>query len=109
MPITKFVKSYDRIVKKYPLPVNSSMGFIIAYFGDLLCQQYFSDETPKIDSHRSCKMGCIRALVIAPFIHFYYPWLVRIYPGKEKKHIFVRVVLGELILSTLNLQLMQKH
>jgi len=66
-----------------------------------MCQRYFSDNVCTVscgnsaDFYRSSKMGFIRAFVIAPFIHVYYPWLVKIYPGKETKKVFVRVILGK--------------
>lgn len=91
------------MVTKRPLAVNAIMGFIVGGLGDLACQKYIykRSESQEYNLQQAFEMGITRMVVITPFLHVYYPWLVRICPGKAPQHVIGRVILDQLIGSPL--------
>lgn len=78
--INRVLKSYDRILARSPLLVNTTTGFVIAFTGDFLSQNYFEHNNQKFNIPRALEMGCIRAVVITPFVQWWYPFLAYLSP-----------------------------
>ena len=94
---------YNDKLKNYPILVNSTTGFFIAALGDYGCQKYFeslcnsSSKDFEWDWARTFSMGMIRASLIVPFIHQWYPLLQKLAPRKNLVDVVKRVTLDQLI------------
>jgi protein Mpv17 len=104
--LTNAAARYSFFAREYPFITNSITGFCIATIGDALCQRYFDNnkhqETGKPlqqtwDVRRSLELGLIRATVITPFIHFWYPFLERASPGFTIFRVAGRVLIDQSI------------
>lgn len=100
------VAEYNRALINSPLLLNSVMGFFVATIGDIICQYvYNTNHNQNIswewDFHRTIQMGVIRSVVIAPFIHYWYPFLVQLCPGNNIVNVFCRVAIDQTIGSIL--------
>ena len=84
---------------KHPLAVNATMGFIVGGLGDLACQKYIYKRSASegYNFQQAFEMGITRMVVISPFLHVYYPWLVKVCPGKAPQRVVGRVILDQLI------------
>ena len=95
-----FITTYDTLSRRYPFRVNCGCAFVIAISGDFACQKYISRnhlEDFKFDYFQAIRMGLIRSCTIAPFIHFYYPWLNSLLPGYNMVRVCGRVALDQII------------
>ncbi len=103
----RVAQKYNQAVKQFPFVTNAVTGFFISAVGDVYCQKYFDKkkvtdngkpaETPTWNARRSFEMGLVRAFVITPFIHFWYPFLERVSPGATLFRVFGRVFVDQLI------------
>ena len=107
---------YETMNSRHPWKLNSAMAFVIASFGDLLCQKVIhnwnkmtikeaSNErdflvTPFLpdfvwDGKRTLDMGVIRSMLIAPFIMIWFKFLRTITPGGPILNLFCRVLIDQ--------------
>jgi len=117
---------YNSCLNKYPYVTNAITGFTLAVVGDITCQfyehKYLSHKSNKnidnknstiysnrfdmfVNYNRSLEMGAIRAVVIVPFIMFWYPFLTKINPGKSLSNVVGRVIIDQLIGSPIVISL----
>ena len=79
------------MLKRYPIQMNVCTGFLIAAIGDVAAQHYENQQKFSPESHqqpeifeinvrRAIDLGMIRAVIIAPFISVWYPFLARRFP-----------------------------
>lgn len=69
---------YMHLLSRYPITTNIGTGFTIASVGDVIAQSLEQpQQSIKLDIERILDMGLVRAVVIAPFISFWYPFLNR--------------------------------
>lgn len=102
-PFTKVASLYTQSVAKRPLLTNAALGLVIASVGDVCCQHFF--EQKEYDAKRTIHMGVIRAVVLAPFLHVYFPFLARLVPGKSFKSAILRVCADQCIGSPVSIAL----
>ena len=88
--LSKIAAGYNAALARRPLLFNMATGFVIAAAGDAGCQLYFEGDKP-YDPRRTADMGAIRALLLAPFLTRYFPFLNWLVPGKSMPRILARV------------------
>lgn len=106
--IRKVGLSYYQYASAYPFVVNCATGFFIAAMGDVCCQRFLerrkvihSIESQRADTpwqwdyRRSMELGAIRALLITPFIHFWYPFVASSSPGMTVASVLGRIVIDQ--------------
>lgn len=103
----RVASAYSNLLTKHPMMVNSGTGFILAAFGDMATQKYLAEQQKKTaiqtkkpdgalstqwwDSQRTLEMAFIRAAVVAPFVFFWYPFVMRAIPGRALHRVLGRV------------------
>jgi hypothetical protein len=110
--VTKYTimfKWYLRAVEKNPLLLNVVSGFFLAFGGDVFCQTqfesgkgvFYKDEKVAAkwewNEGRSWELGVLRATLLGPWTHIYYPWLARVIPGPHLKHAMMRAGLDQFV------------
>ena len=80
---------------------SSVTGFLTASAGDMYCQSIV--EKNDLNMRRTVEMGGIRAIVVAPLLHFYFPWLFHFFPGKSYFQVLKRVAADQCFGSPLNI------
>jgi hypothetical protein len=121
--IVKVANAYNQMANNKPLLTNCVTGFILASLGDIACQKWIegparaknvkklpnynfqekkdSEHTAVAafhwDARRTLEMGVIRAAVIAPFIHVYYPFLASLFPSTQFRYVLGRVILDQFL------------
>jgi hypothetical protein len=102
----RLIDAYLRAVARRPLATSMTLGFFIAGIGDALCQaQEGCASLAELDTRRVAELSAVRALVNAPLLHFYLPWLLSLCPGTSWGRVGARVVLDSLVGSPVNLVL----
>lgn len=101
--LTQVAARYGAIAQKRPLTTNVVLGFTIAGLGDVACQIYF--ERQPWNARRTMEMGVIRAVVMAPFLQLYFPFLSRLVPGTTMTQVFKRVLADQIIGSPVSISL----
>jgi hypothetical protein len=100
-----------KAVEKFPFSLNVVAGFFLAFGGDIFCQYEFESgkgalgiykdpekaKTWAWNEARSWELGVLRATLLGPWTHFYYPWLARVIPGKDLKHAAGRAFLDQFV------------
>ncbi len=83
------------------MATNAVTGFFVASVGDVICQQYIEMRTGPLlsvvpwDPWRTAEMGLIRALVVTPFIHYWYPFVERTCPGSSVSKVLGRILIDQ--------------
>lgn len=90
-------------LRERPALTNAATGFVIAATGDVGCQLYLSDGEKRIDWRRTLDMALVRALVLSPFVSWYFPWLARLVPGSKPTNVLSRVLADQLIGSPVSI------
>lgn len=102
--MSALVAAYNRAVARRPLATSMTLGFFIAGLGDALCQaQEGCASLAELDARRVAELSAVRALVNAPMLHFYLPWLAALCPGTTLARVGARVLLDSLVGSPVNL------
>ena len=83
-------------LQRYPLLATSAAGFVIASLGDVGCQLAF-ERKADVDWKRTGEMGVIRAVVMAPFLFYYFPRLAAACPGTSSFAIGRRIVVDQIV------------
>lgn len=94
--MAKLVQLYMSAVERSPLTVNACTGFLISSVGDIVCQKLL-ERQKRLNVSRIFEMGCIRAMVITPFIQIYYPFLRKLAPDSTLIALIKRVCYDQLI------------
>ncbi len=81
--------------------LSSIAGFVTACIGDVYCQVMV--DKCEWNVRRTAEMGIIRASIVAPLLHLYFPWLLRTFPGTSYFHVLKRVVADQCIGSPSNI------
>jgi hypothetical protein len=82
------------------------LGFVIAGVGDAACQLVVEGRAPAaLDARRVLNLALVRAFVMAPFLHVYFPWLSRLVPGSSLAQVAKRVAADQLLGPPLSLPL----
>jgi hypothetical protein len=89
------------VLEKQPLLASSVTGFVTAAAGDIYCQMMV--ERSPLNLRRTAEMGGIRAVIVAPLLHFYFPWLFHFFPGKSYIQVLKRVAADQCFGSPLNI------
>ena len=98
--------AYSRASSAAPLPTNMALGFAIAGLGDAACQVAVEGRAAaELDARRVLNLSLVRAFVMAPFLHFYFPWLARLVPGTGAGAVARRVVADQVVGPPLSLPL----
>jgi hypothetical protein len=97
----KVADFYQSVAKKWPLTLSSIAGFVTACIGDVYCQVMV--DKCQWNARRTTEMGVIRATVVAPLLHLYFPWLLRTFPGTGNFQVLKRVVADQCIGSPSNI------
>ncbi len=100
---SKIAEFYQSLAKRRPLTLSAMAGFVTACIGDVYCQ-VMVDKCPW-NVRRTAEMGVIRASVVAPLLHLYFPWLLRTFPGTGYCQVLKRVVADQCIGSPSNIVL----
>lgn len=95
--------AYMRAVAQRPLATSMALGFVIAGVGDAVCQSLEGTPLAEVDARRVAELSAVRALVNAPLLHVYLPWLASLCPGTSLARVGARVVLDSLLGSPVNL------
>ena len=104
-------RMYVKLATNHPLKVNVVAGFFLAYAGDIVCQHefesgkgylgIFQDEEKarkwKWNKERSLELGVLRACLLGPWTHIYYPFLMRTIKGPYLYHAMGRAFLDQFI------------
>jgi protein Mpv17 len=101
--VTRAADKYSALVQRRPLTTNAAIGFIVATLGDIGCQLAF--EHSEYSLKRTIDMGIIRAVVMAPFLHVYFPFLNRLVPGSTRWAVLRRVITDQIIGSPVSITL----
>lgn len=100
---------YFRAVEKRPFALNVVSGFVLAFGGDIVCQTQFESgkslfhkdeevaKTWRWNEARSWELGVLRAALLGPWTHVYYPWLMRTIPGAGLKYAMGRALLDQFV------------
>lgn len=83
---------YSAAAAARPLTTTCTAGLIIASVGDAACQRWFEPPGAAYDARRTLDMGLIRALVLAPLLHVYFPFLAWLVPGRTLPRVLLRVL-----------------
>lgn len=102
--LSQIASAYRASVAKHPLATNSTLGFIIAGLGDVLCQKYM-EERDEMDWRRTFDMAIIRFAVMSPFLHVYFPNLAKTVPGNSFPRVLARVGIDQLVGSPISISL----
>lgn len=102
--LASVAQAYGSAVAQRPLVTNATLGCVIASVGDVLCQRYM-EEREEINWRRTAEMGVIRALVMAPFLHVYFPLLAKTVPGTSMPRVLARVGLDQVLGSPISISL----
>ncbi len=95
--------AYARAVATRPLATSMTLGFFIAGAGDALCQAQEGTPLSALDARRVLELSIVRALVNAPMLHFYLPWLAAAVPGTSLLRVGARVALDSAVGSPVGL------
>jgi hypothetical protein len=95
--------AYTRAVAHRPLATSMALGFVIAGVGDVVCQRLEGAPLAELDARRVAELSAVRALVNAPLLHVYLPWLASLCPGTSLARVGARVVLDSVLGSPVNL------
>ena len=89
--------AYARAHARSPLGTSSALGFAIAGTGDLLCQLQEGRGAADLEQRRVLELALVRALVVAPMLYVYFPWLTSLCPGTAWPRVIARVGLDSVI------------
>jgi hypothetical protein len=95
---------YNELLKARPLATNAVTGAVVASLGDVACQRLILDK-PEWDARRTADMGVIRAVVMAPFLQLYFPFLARLVPGATTGRALLRVLADQCIGAPVSISL----
>jgi len=116
----RVASAYNSLLTKAPMLTNSATGFVVAALGDVVTQRYLADLQAKQaqqqasqnkssatkalstttttdnkndwwDSKRTLEMAFIRAAIVAPFVFYWYPFVMRAVPGRALHRVLGRV------------------
>lgn len=77
---------------------DMALGGAIAAVGDVICQHFVEARAlDALDARRVGEMATVRALFMAPFLTFYFPWLARTVPGTSWPRVLARVALDQAV------------
>ena len=99
--LRNYVRRSLSVFERQPLVFSALTGFLTASVGDLYCQ--IAIEKKPINLRRTAEMGAIRAGVISPLLHFYFPWLLFYFPGSSYAQVLKRVAADQFIGSPTNI------
>lgn len=94
------LKTYLELLQRRPVLVNSSTGFVLAAAGDVAAQFFEQKQAQQqqqwqefhVSGRRALDMGLIRALVVAPFVSYWYPFL-----GRRFSNTLVKVAVDQAV------------
>jgi protein Mpv17 len=102
--LTSAAARYNELLKARPLTTNAVTGAVVASLGDIACQKLILG-APEWDARRTADMGVIRAVVMAPFLQLYFPFLARLVPGTTTPRALLRVLADQAIGSPVSISL----
>ena len=98
--------AYGAASGRAPLATNMALGAVIAGVGDAACQVAVEGRSAaQVDARRVLNLSLVRAFVMAPFLHVYFPWLSRLVPGARPWQVAKRVVADQVFGPPLSLPL----
>jgi hypothetical protein len=96
--LTRLASRYNAISTARPFTTTAVMGFTIASIGDVGCQLLVEGPGQHAyDARRTLDMGTIRAVVLAPLLQVYFPFLSWLVPGKGLHRVLLRVCADQAI------------
>lgn len=96
--LTRLASRYNAIATARPFATTAVMGFTIASIGDVGCQLLVEGPAGHAyDARRTLDMGTIRAVVLAPLLQVYFPFLSWLVPGKGLHRVLLRVCADQAI------------
>ena len=95
--------AYARAHARSPLGTSAGLGFVIAGTGDFLCQVQEGRGLADLDQRRVGELALVRALVVAPMLYVYFPWLTSLCPGTAWPRVIARVGLDSVLGAPISL------
>ena len=80
MALNRVASMYTSEMQRHPLRTNIALGGAIASLGDVICQCVEGATLESFSTRRMLEMGSVRACVMSPILHFYFPLLARLVP-----------------------------
>jgi hypothetical protein len=99
--------AYGYAHSRRPLMTSMSLGFVIAGVGDAVCQWQERGEeifaSGGFDFRRLAELCFVRAFVMGPMNHLYFPQLARLIPGNSWPRTIARVVVDSSFAAPISL------
>lgn len=101
--LTWLAARYSAAAAARPFATASAAGLVIASAGDVACQHWLEPPGTPFNARRTLDMGLIRALVLAPLLQVYFPFLSWLVPGRTLPRVLLRVLADQAIGSPLTI------